>query len=68
MKIRIWLSQYDTYQHLRTSESGSVSQLNMGEGKTQIIIPMIVLDNLYDSSYKTPISRINILSSLFKEA
>ena len=43
MKIRIWLSQYDTYRHLRDSVSGSVSQLNMGEGKTQVIIPMIVL-------------------------
>ena len=68
MKIRIWLSQYDTYHHLRYSQSGSVSQLNMGEGKTQVIIPMIVLDNLYDDKYKHPISRINILSSLFKEA
>jgi hypothetical protein len=66
MKIRIWRSQYDTYKHLRDSESGSVSQLNMGEGKTQVIIPMIVLDNIYDESFKNPISRINILSQLFQ--
>ena len=68
MKIRIWQSQYDTYKHLRNSDSGAVSQLNMGEGKTQVIIPMIVLDNIYDPLHGHPISRINILSQLFQEA
>lgn len=68
MKIRIWLSQYDTYKHLRDSVSGSVSQLNMGEGKTQVIIPMIVLENIYSKDYHNLLSRINILSSLFQEA
>ena len=39
----------------------------MGEGKTQIIIPMIVLWKLYNPAQRqTP--RINLLSSLFEEA
>ena len=47
MKLQIWVSQYETFKSLMNGESGSVSQLNMGEGKTQVIIPMIVLEMLY---------------------
>ena len=43
MKIQIWSSQFETFRALMEGESGSVSQLNMGEGKTQVIIPMVVL-------------------------
>lgn len=44
MKLRIWKSQYETYSSLiMKNSSGSAMQLNMGEGKTQTIIPMIVL-------------------------
>lgn len=46
MKLQIWISQYQTFLHLmgnETLKNQSVPQLNMGEGKTQIIIPMIVL-------------------------
>jgi hypothetical protein len=68
MKIRIWKSQQDTEEHLRNRGNGSVSQLNMGEGKTQVINPMIVLYNLFEAKKGQLLSRINILSSLFSEA
>ena len=47
-------------------ESGSVSQLNMGEGKTQVIIPMVVLELLYGPWRRIP--RINLLQALFHES
>jgi hypothetical protein len=68
MKIQIWASQYETYQLFRKSTSGTVSQLNMGEGKTQVIIPMLVLNYLYDKQHSKLIPKVNILSSLYKEA
>jgi hypothetical protein len=43
-----------------------VTQLNMGEGKTQIIIPMLVLNEIYINKKLVP--RVNILSPLYKEA
>jgi hypothetical protein len=43
MRIKIWASQYQTYKDLSDSPNRSFSQLNMGEGKTQVIIPMFVL-------------------------
>jgi hypothetical protein len=66
MKIRIWRSQIETYNHLREVGNGSISQLNMGEGKTQVINPMIILDNIYGPDRKKKcLSRINVLSSLY---
>ena len=47
MKIQIWLSQYHTYKTLMNIQKGAATQLNMGEGKTQTIIPMIILEKLY---------------------
>jgi hypothetical protein len=38
----------------------------MGEGKTQIIIPMLVLYEIYINKKLVP--RVNILSPLYKEA
>jgi hypothetical protein len=38
----------------------------MGEGKTQIIIPMLVLNEIYIKKQFVP--RVNILSPLYKEA
>ena len=41
----------------------------MGEGKTQIIIPMIVLELRYgDKSFKGKIPRINLLTQIFEES
>jgi hypothetical protein len=65
MKIQIWSSQFSTYEKFITqSDYGNYSQLNMGEGKTQVIIPMIILDNIFNKQDKI-ISRINLLSSLY---
>lgn len=51
------------------SKKGLVSQLNMGEGKTQVIIPMITLELLYgNSKYGKKIPRVNLLSSIFEES
>ena len=48
------------------AEKGPYCQLNMGEGKTQLIIPMIILSSIYSKSKFLP--RINLLSSLYEEA
>ena len=66
MKLQIWVSQFETFKSLMEGESGSVSQLNMGEGKTQVIIPMVVLELLYGSDRRIP--RINLLQALFHES
>ena len=66
MKLQIWISQYETFKLLMQGETGSVSQLNMGEGKTQVIIPMVVLELLYGSKRRIP--RINLLQALFHES
>lgn len=38
----------------------------MGEGKTQVIIPMIILNTIFSKNQSLP--RINLLSSLYEEA
>ena len=48
MRIKIWASQYQTYLDLVQNANRSYSQLNMGEGKTQVIIPMLVLEKIYN--------------------
>ena len=69
MKLQIWASQYQTYHTLmRGGETGIASQLNMGEGKTQIIIPMITLELLFGDAKKARIPRVNLLNSLFSES
>ncbi len=47
--------------------SGAFCQLNMGEGKTQVIIPLMILNSIYSNASKKEryIPRINLLSSLF---
>lgn len=64
--IHIWPEQSALAMHL-IENTGDIVQLNMGFGKTRVIIPSLVLHFAFhctDSS--TP--RINILSSLFSEA
>ena len=69
MKLQIWESQYQTYHTLmQEEESGIASQLNMGEGKTQIIIPMVTLELLFGDAKKTRIPRVNLLNSLLSES
>jgi hypothetical protein len=66
MKTQIWLSQFETFKLLNSNLSGVVTQLNMGEGKTQVIIPMIVLHCIFNK--KTQIPRVNLLTPLYHEA
>ena len=66
MKSQIWKTQFETYKLLRESSTGVFTQLNMGEGKTQVIIPMMVLNELYQRKKFLP--RVNILSPLYREA
>lgn len=69
MRIKIWASQFQTYQDLESSQNRSYSQLNMGEGKTQVIIPMFVLQKLFCSDpSKRKLPRINLLSALIDES
>jgi hypothetical protein len=70
MKVQLWPSQLETYNNLMSEEkSGSFCQLNMGEGKTQVIIPLIILNTIYaNKGGKKCLPRINLLSSLFEEA
>jgi len=65
MKTQIWPSQFETFKLLYENKSGSAIQLNMGEGKTQIIIPMIVLYEIYVNKNKY-LPRVNILSTLYR--
>ncbi|MDP2060814.1 MAG: DUF3638 domain-containing protein, partial [Flavobacteriaceae bacterium] len=62
-KIQIWKSQIDTLDLMK--QPGTVVQLNMGEGKTQVIIPLLVLRALV-AEHQTP--QIVLLSSLLSEA
>ena len=64
MKIQIWKSQFETFS-LLYEDRQAATQLNMGEGKTQVIIPMIVLEVLLEKGNATP--RINCLFSLYNE-
>jgi hypothetical protein len=70
MKVQLWPSQLETYNNLMCGETGSFCQLNMGEGKTQVIIPLIILNTIYANpgSKRPCLPRINLLSSLFEEA
>lgn len=52
---------------LTNSPNRSYSQLNMGEGKTQVIIPMFVLEAIYSQDInKKRLPRINLLSALLE--
>ena len=69
MKVQIWPSQLETYKNLMEEDDKSMGpfcQLNMGEGKTQLIIPMMILNTIYSKDNTLP--RINLLSSLYEEA
>ena len=63
--IRIRPEQYEVAKHLMNN-NGHVVQLNMGLGKTRVILPMLILYYSYQASYKR-IPRLHILSTLFSE-
>lgn len=55
----------ETYDNLMNNKKiGPFCQLNMGEGKTQVIIPMMILKTIF--SEKNTLPRINLLSSLYE--
>lgn len=61
--IRIRPEQYVVTNHLMANP-GNIVQLNMGLGKTRVILPMLVLYFSFDKSNKH-VPRLHILSSLF---
>eukprot|EP00760_Papus_ankaliazontas_P011157 PhM_4_TR14664/c0_g1_i7/m.35523 len=46
-RAQIRLAQYDTFVQLTETSRGPIAQLNMGEGKTHMIIPMMVLHYVF---------------------
>jgi hypothetical protein len=66
--IQIRPEQYSIIKDLM-SNPGSISQLNMGEGKTRVIVPCLVLAWAKASATKdAPILRLNFLPQLIDEA
>eukprot|EP01129_Flabellula_baltica_P013511 TRINITY_DN6281_c0_g1_i1.p1 TRINITY_DN6281_c0_g1~~TRINITY_DN6281_c0_g1_i1.p1 ORF type:complete len:1215 (-),score=230.04 TRINITY_DN6281_c0_g1_i1:612-3749(-) len=66
-KIQIRPNQYAVVKDLLDPKNnGKCSQLNMGEGKTRVIIPMLVL--YFTRGNEEKIVRLNILDSLLQEA
>ena len=63
--IRIRPEQYEVANHLMNN-NGNVIQLNMGLGKTRVILPMLILYYSYQASSKR-IPRLHILSTLLTE-
>ena len=76
MRLRIRPQQYHAVRHLTSAKDevekhrrGVALQLNMGEGKTQVIVPMLVLDSLYSPVEQDRcVLRVTLLSSLLGEA
>ena len=74
-RIRIRPNQYRVaqrlIQHLEKIEAGDqipgpIEQLNMGEGKTRVIVPMLLL--FYGRQDQMRVSRVHFLSALLPEA
>jgi hypothetical protein len=64
--IRIRPEQYEVAKHL-TENDGEAVQLNMGLGKTRVILPMLILFWSY-TNVDRRIPRLSILSTLLNEA
>lgn len=62
--IQIRPKQYTTVQQLLTNP-GSVIQLNMGEGKTRVLVPMLIMELCKHQGKK---ARVNLLPEIFHEA
>jgi hypothetical protein len=70
-RLQIRPQQYDVAMAC-ISHPGSISQLNMGEGKTRVIIPMLVIHfssaaRVDSANFHPPIMRITILPALMAE-
>ena len=70
-QLQIRQVQYEVAKHLMKNP-GDIAQLNMGEGKTRVILPMLILHGLQNvhSNVKPPdsIFRLHVLSPLLSEA
>jgi len=66
-QLQIRGNQYTVAKHLMDNEGdkGAITQLNMGEGKTRVILPMLALRL---SSPTKPLLRMHFLSQLISEA
>lgn len=65
-RLQIRQEQYKIAKHL-VSYPGSICQLNMGLGKTRVILPMIVLEVLHQAHIANKLPRIHILRPLLAE-
>ena len=63
--LQIRNAQYILANHL-IKNAGSISQLNMGLGKTRVVLPMLVL-HYTEKSRRSDLVRVNVLSSLLDE-
>ncbi|KAJ1474779.1 hypothetical protein T484DRAFT_1830922 [Baffinella frigidus] len=63
-QLQIRGNQYTVARHLMENK-GAITQLNMGEGKTRVILPMLAL---HLSSPSSPLLRVHFLSQLLAEA
>lgn len=64
--LQIRHAQYVLAKHLIDNE-GSISQLNMGQGKTRIVLPMLALYYTEKERRNSGLVRITVLSSLLDE-
>ncbi|CAL8134250.1 unnamed protein product [Orchesella dallaii] len=62
LDVTIRKVQVQVAKHMMDMSGNGVTQLNMGEGKTSVIVPMIVSE---ESSYVDRICRVTVLSSIF---
>ncbi|CAL8126202.1 unnamed protein product [Orchesella dallaii] len=62
LNVTIRPIQVDVTKHMMNMEGGGVTQLNMGEGKTSVIVPMIVSTLSFREDL---VCRVTVLSSIF---
>jgi Protein of unknown function (DUF3645)./Protein of unknown function (DUF3638). len=68
-QIRIRSEQYTVANHLiDIDNTGSIVQLNMGLGKTRVVLPMIILYFCFEKNHVKHTPRLCILSTLLDEA
>ncbi|CAJ1961699.1 unnamed protein product [Cylindrotheca closterium] len=64
-QLQIRPEQFKTVDQLLTESTGSVIQLNMGSGKTRVMVPMLILELCRQ---QRKLARINVLPSILQEA
>ncbi|KAF0710192.1 Aste57867_5643 [Aphanomyces stellatus] len=64
--LQIRPEQYAIVRHLLDAPPGAISQLNMGLGKTRVILPMLILHYALQQGRTLP--RVHVLTSILHEA